>query len=247
MILQTNTLVQYTALPQEIINFIPANISWKTREGEFLGCNQPVVELFNLDSTQDLVGRSLEKVIEKKYALPLLEHDHYVMSNQKEMVFEESFIDSNGKQYFYLSRKAPLFSDQNEVIGLVSVAINVTDRMGLENAINTAAVNIEKHTEQTAGIQAASQTLLQTLTKQVGLDRYYLPVPFENCYLTQRELDCVFHLLEGKSAKEIGRALNLSFRTIEFYISKIKTKLNCRTRLDLANKMNSLITQQTAY
>jgi DNA-binding CsgD family transcriptional regulator len=242
MVAQVN-LSQYLALPQELLDLIPANISWKTKEGLFLGCNRPVAEGLQLDNTADMVGRTLEQVLEKKYALPLLEHDHQVISTKQEEVFEEVFFDAQGNQAVYLCRKAPLLNDEGNVLGLIAVGINVTSRNKLEKAIDNAIIGVEKQVEQNTVLQSSGQFLVQRLTKHLGLDRYYLPKPFADCYLTQRELDCVLLLMEGKSSKEIGRALNLSFRTIEFYIDKLKTKLNCRNRVDLTSKINSIITQ----
>ncbi|KTD40549.1 helix-turn-helix transcriptional regulator [Legionella parisiensis] len=51
----------------------------------------------------------------------------------------------------------------------------------------------------------------------------------ENKYeLTNRE--CVFLLIRGKSAKEIGALLSLSKRTIEPYIENIKNKMDCKNK-----------------
>ena len=181
---------------------------------------------FKLGSTEHIVGHTLEQLLESKYALPLLAHDQQVMSTKQEQTFEEVFLDANGKQVVYLCRKAPLINTRQQVIGLIAVGIDITHREAPCAALSSR--------------QQVGQFFLQKLVKEEGGDRYYLPQPFSNCYLTQRELDCVLHLLEGKSAKQIGRDLHLSFRTVEFYFHKIKTKLNCHSRFELANKINAL-------
>jgi DNA-binding CsgD family transcriptional regulator len=55
--------------------------------------------------------------------------------------------------------------------------------------------------------------------------------------LTAREVQCLQYLLEGKSAKETAYLLNLSTRTIEAYLDKIRHKSNCRTKLMLIGKL----------
>jgi DNA-binding CsgD family transcriptional regulator len=57
--------------------------------------------------------------------------------------------------------------------------------------------------------------------------------------LTLRESECVMGLLAGKSAKVMGRELNISYRTVENHLEKIKQKLNVKTRLELLSKLSS--------
>jgi DNA-binding CsgD family transcriptional regulator len=54
--------------------------------------------------------------------------------------------------------------------------------------------------------------------------------------LTIRECECVFLLIRGKSAKEIGALLSLSKRTIESYIENIKNKMDCKNKADILVK-----------
>lgn len=51
--------------------------------------------------------------------------------------------------------------------------------------------------------------------------------------LTQRELDCVRYIVRGYTSKEIAKELSLSFRTVENYCERIKTKLGCRRKQDI--------------
>ncbi len=55
--------------------------------------------------------------------------------------------------------------------------------------------------------------------------------------LSRRERECLALLLKGNSAKQTGRALNLSPRTIESYIEAIKRKFDCRTKLEILGKL----------
>lgn len=54
--------------------------------------------------------------------------------------------------------------------------------------------------------------------------------------LTNRESECLFYIIRGKSAKSIARILNISFRTVEVYLEKLKTKFNCKTKSDLIDQ-----------
>lgn len=59
----------------------------------------------------------------------------------------------------------------------------------------------------------------------------------KNKKLSKRESECLIELIKGKTANEIADKLKLSKRTIEFYISTIKSKLNCQSRSELMSKV----------
>ena len=55
----------------------------------------------------------------------------------------------------------------------------------------------------------------------------------EEEYLTEREAAILKYVLWGYTAKKIGRALNISFRTVEAYIDILKCKLHCHSKGDI--------------
>lgn len=54
--------------------------------------------------------------------------------------------------------------------------------------------------------------------------------------LTQREVECLKLVTQGKSDAEIGRQLNISARTVRFHIGNAKTKLGVATRIQAVAK-----------
>lgn len=51
--------------------------------------------------------------------------------------------------------------------------------------------------------------------------------------LSKREKECILYLLQGKTAKETALALDLSYRTIEYYFENIKKKLGCSNKREI--------------
>lgn len=45
-------------------------------------------------------------------------------------------------------------------------------------------------------------------------------------YLTQREADCIYHMVLGMTIKETAEELLLSPRTVEFYLKRIRDKFS---------------------
>ncbi len=63
--------------------------------------------------------------------------------------------------------------------------------------------------------------------------KYTLGEPFSSIYFTQREAECMIQMLKGKTMVETGKILNLSPRTVEYYLTKIKRKLNRRKKSEI--------------
>ena len=73
--------------------------------------------------------------------------------------------------------------------------------------------------------------------KQRIRSRYYT----KNSYLTQREYECVNLIQIGLTMKEVGMQLELSPRTVEFYLQNAKQRFKVKKTKDLVN----LIKNQT--
>jgi DNA-binding CsgD family transcriptional regulator len=52
-------------------------------------------------------------------------------------------------------------------------------------------------------------------------------------YLTKRETEILNYVVQGYSAKRIGQLLEISFRTVESYITMLKVKFRCNRKNDL--------------
>ena len=72
-----------------------------------------------------------------------------------------------------------------------------------------------------------------------NLKRFYLyhAKTDSNTILAPREVECIIHILRGKTSKQIAKMLELSHRTVEFYVGRLKTKLHCRTKSELIEKI----------
>ncbi len=60
--------------------------------------------------------------------------------------------------------------------------------------------------------------------------KYYLGLKYPGMYLTQREMECVQSLLKGNTLREAGLELELSSRTVEFYLKNIKKKMQVKKK-----------------
>lgn len=71
-------------------------------------------------------------------------------------------------------------------------------------------------------------------------NRYYLVPDNRDIYFTYREMEIAMHLFEPLTYKVIGQKLNLSDRTIECHVRRMRIKLSCKDRFDLIEKISGL-------
>lgn len=58
----------------------------------------------------------------------------------------------------------------------------------------------------------------------------------DTIHLSKRELECLMNTLRGMTSKETARTLNISPRTVEFYLLNARRKISCKNNKDLFRK-----------
>lgn len=66
---------------------------------------------------------------------------------------------------------------------------------------------------------------------------YYLGETYPNVYLTKREAECMFWIVQEYTISETAYQIDLSPRTVEFYVKNMKLKLNCANKKQLVRKV----------
>lgn len=57
---KTSPLIFPGLTPEELIHELPGSIYWKDKDGRYLGCSQYVADLANLESPNDIIGKTDE-------------------------------------------------------------------------------------------------------------------------------------------------------------------------------------------
>ncbi len=74
---------------------------------------------------------------------------------------------------------------------------------------------------------------------------YLLGDDYPEVYFTQREAQCLYYVLKGLTARAIAKELNLSPRTIEYYVKMMRAKIGAKNKKELIVKMaNSKIVEE---
>ena len=69
---------------------------------------------------------------------------------------------------------------------------------------------------------------------------YPLTGNLSHLHLTEREAECIYCLQHHHTIKSTGILLNLSSRTVEFYLKNIKTKMQVRTKDEVLSNLGTL-------
>ncbi|AHE65858.1 ATP-binding protein [Legionella oakridgensis] len=130
-----NTIYRYI---ENILAQIPVSVDWMNRDFVYLGCTNSMAKLLRLKSRHDIVGKTYADLFDEKSASYYKRADRIVMEKGTPLLLEEPLYHPDGKQEIYLSQKVPLHDLQGEIIGMLGVSVDITDRKKMEEELHFA-------------------------------------------------------------------------------------------------------------
>jgi PAS domain S-box-containing protein len=115
---------------QTVVDTIPMPLFWKDRESTYLGCNAQFASIFNLESTDAMIGKNdFDISASEAEAIAYRQDDHEVMeSGKSKLNIVETLTLPDGSQIWLETHKAPLRDWANNVIGVVVMFQDITNR-----------------------------------------------------------------------------------------------------------------------
>lgn len=188
----------------DLINQLSGYIGWKNLELNHLGCNINLANSLKLKHPQSIIGLKDSDFLTEEEASFHWENDQLVLQGQTVQCIH--FRDNSA---FFLIKKE-LLDDNRKRIGII----------------------YHCHLVETPYYSQLNQSDKKYCSKDF-LPSHYKKQSENKFGLSKRELQCMFYILRGKKSKEIGLILNLSKRTIDFYIDNIKNKMGCQNKTEL--------------
>ncbi|KTD69986.1 sensory box sensor histidine kinase/response regulator [Legionella santicrucis] len=125
-----------------IIALMPGHVYWLDKNNVFLGCNDLQAKNAQLKSRKDIVGKTNFDMPWKDQAEELNKVNKLVMETGIPHTAEEYAVMANGMGIYY-SQKVPLRNQKNEVIGVLGISLDITERKKMEVALRRAKENAE--------------------------------------------------------------------------------------------------------
>lgn len=129
----------------ELLEQLPSRIFWKDLNGVYLGCNRSFATSLGLASPQEIVGKTdydLPTTKEQSDAFRLDDQEVMTSRNPKLNIEEEQTLP-DGRTITLLTNKVPLFNRDNNLVGILGIYSDVTDRKKLEEDIRAAKERAE--------------------------------------------------------------------------------------------------------
>lgn len=135
-------LSETSALLRAVSDNTPDAIFVKDREGRIVFANPATLRMLGRPSDQ-VIGRSVGELYADSAAAQLAEaSDRSVMESGRAEVTEETLQLSNGRRTIY-STKAPWVDAKGEILGLVGISVDITERKRMEDALKEHETQLE--------------------------------------------------------------------------------------------------------
>ena len=125
-------------LLRAVIDTIPAIINVKDRQGRFIIANPAQAAFFGLPPA-DLVGKTISEIAEPDYARLTRQRDEEVMESGRGLLnYEDPGLNEKGAIATWYTTKVPLKAADGTVTGVLTVALDISERKEMEEALRTS-------------------------------------------------------------------------------------------------------------
>lgn len=128
---------------ENIISNLPGYVYWKDRYGVMLGCNDRFAINAGYKKASDVIGKTDKQCSWSDQAAIIRKNDLEVMNSGLIRTFEDTGKHPDGSIGTFLTLKAPLKDNERKTIGIVGIAIDISDRKLIENQLFEAKKQAE--------------------------------------------------------------------------------------------------------
>lgn len=200
-----------------ILQALPIHIYWKDINSVLIGTNLKYANYVGFSSVEEMIGlddADIAKImgIDKSYAEKIFAVDQEVMRTGAAKTIEEPHY-ANGQPKIFLSHKLPLRNKQGEIIGILGISADITERKAIEQELARAKNENEKLAKQ-------SNAYLQNILKHLPEPVYWMDQNSIILGCNDKEASQILGVqhsndLIGKSMYDLANALTWSKEIIE--------------------------------
>lgn len=140
-----NQIATERILLRTIIDSVPDTLYVKDTEGRKILANKAEMKILNVNSIEEYYGKPDTEFYSKEAGEKYWADDQEVLKSRKpKLNIEEKVIDKFGKVYWILSSKVPLYDKDGNLIGLVGVGRDISERKKLEDELEKYRNHLEE-------------------------------------------------------------------------------------------------------
>jgi two-component system, OmpR family, aerobic respiration control sensor histidine kinase ArcB len=194
-----------------ILDVIPVSIYWKDTEGKYLGCNKYMLDITGIASREEIIGKTDKDLIWKGIAAELEKIDQKVIKDRIKYEVEEIPLIANNQKRVYLTTKTPLYSS-GEVVGLIGISVDITDRKIAEDALLQSKEKAEAASKaKTLFLENMRHDIRTPLTGMIG------------------SAERIKDLKNRKQINEYAADLSASGKTLLYFLNEILESIRIST------------------
>ncbi|WP_020677167.1 PocR ligand-binding domain-containing protein [Geopsychrobacter electrodiphilus] len=151
------TLRESRSLLHTILENIPIRVFWKDLDLHYLGCDTSFAQSAGHSQPEDLLGKDDFQMCWREQAEFYRADDKLILASRKpKLNIEKQQTTPDGQTIWVRTSKAPLFNAEKEVIGLLGIDEDITERKLMEENLQKQALQLE---EELVKRQVAQKTL----------------------------------------------------------------------------------------
>ena len=122
---------------QSVMDNIPQLVSWKSNDFRYMGSNRSFDKFFGVKHARDLIGKTDGEFLFSQQDATTIQHcEHMVLAhNMPQLKSKERITDQFGDLVWLEINRLPLHGDKGEIIGLLTTAEDITQRINLERQL----------------------------------------------------------------------------------------------------------------
>jgi PAS domain S-box-containing protein len=113
---------------EALFNLFPINFCWFDRSGFFLGCNKEFMRCLNIQSFDKVLGKHITDLANEL----AWENTKKVIVTGESFIGEEVHLRKDGSNIYFWSMKNPIKDCEDNIIGVVNIALDITERKSME-------------------------------------------------------------------------------------------------------------------